>query len=542
MMPGTTEADRGKARASRGGQSEAVTPTAPNSDYLEREVKLGVDLDFVLPDLTRTKHVAKSEPLIEQEMRTAYFDTSEFRLWRRGISLRHRIGEVLGAGTWTAKLPCPGEGPTLDRMELSWSGPRESVPVEATRLIQGIIRSSPLHQIVELVTKRRRYLLSDLTGVPRGELDDDTVTVVGGIRDGLRFRQIELELGTGGDVLVAPVMKQLTAAGAHLGGEQKLAKAVDLPARSPQGTGPRMYKGSRVGDIVTCCIVTALDRLLDNDLLIRFDPSDPSVEGVHQARVATRRLRSELKLLSGALDSEWVTQVRVDLKWLGEALGQVRDADVLAGLFDGEDDGSSFDADGRNELRSNLEEQRRTQCRELAGVVSNNRYLALLDQLDTAAGHLPVDDGCQGKPPLTRSTIADRKAAKVLPKLVGKRWRSLRRTVRGAGSRPSDLELHGMRIRAKELRYAAEIAGPVIGKAAHRTAAAAEEAQNILGDHHDAVNAESWLRAQAMNGTTAASYSAGRLSAEQARRQWKLRRQWQPAFHKLDQKRLRRWY
>jgi CHAD domain-containing protein len=285
-----------------------------------------------------------------------------------------------------------------------------------------------------------------------------------------------------------------------------------------------------------------LDRLLDNDLPIRLDPSNPSVEGVHQARVATRRLRSELKLLGGAIDSEWVTQVRVDLKWLGEALGQVRDSDVLAGLFDGGDDGSSFDADGRNELRSKLEGQRRTCCRELAGVLSSDRYLDLLDQLDKAASNLPVDDARQGQRAPTRSTLTDRLAAKVLPKLVGRRWRSLRRAVRGAGNHPSDLELHGMRIRAKELRYAAEITAPVIGTAARHTAAAAEAAQNVLGDHHDAVNAESWLRGQAMNGTTAASYSAGRLSAEQARRQRKLRRQWQPAFHKLDQKRLRRWY
>lgn len=541
MVPGKTEADRVKARTSSGGEGESGNPTAPNAGSLEREVKLGVDLDFVLPDLTKAKLVATSERPIEQEMHTAYFDTSEFRLWRRGVSLRHRVGEEPGVGTWTAKLPRPSEGPTLDRIELVWFGPRESVPEEATRLMQGIIRSWPLHQIVELVTKRRRCLLSDLAGVARGELDDDTVTVVGGSRDGLRFRQIELELGTGGDVLVAPVVKQLTAAGARLGGEQKLTKAVDLPSRSSQDPGPRIHRGSRVRNIATGCISSALDRLLDNDLPIRLDPSNPSLEGVHQARVATRRLRSELKLLGGALDSEWVTQVRVDLKWLGEALGHVRDSDVLLGLFDGEDDGSPLDADGRNELRSKLQGQRRARCRELAGVLSSDRYLDLLDQLDKAASNLPVDHAHQGKRAPTRPTLADRAAAKVLPKLVGRRWRSLRQAVRGAGRHPSDRELHGMRIRAKELRYAAEITAPVIGKAARRTAAAAEAAQNVLGDHHDAVNAESWLRGQAMDGTTAASYSAGRLAAEQARLQGQLRRQWRPVFRELEKKRLRRW-
>jgi CHAD domain-containing protein len=80
----------------------------------------------------------------------------------------------------------------------------------------------------------------------------------------------------------------------------------------------------------------------------------------------------------------------------------------------------------------------------------------------------------------------------------------------------------------------------VIGKPAQRTAAAAEQAQNVLGEHHDAVNAESWFRGQAMSGSTAASYSAGRLAADQARSQRRLRQQWRPVWHKLDQRHLRR--
>jgi hypothetical protein len=64
----------------------------------------------VLPDLTKAKHVAKSERLIEQEMRTAYFDTSEFRLWRRGISLRHRIGDGAGSGDLDSKASLSQRG------------------------------------------------------------------------------------------------------------------------------------------------------------------------------------------------------------------------------------------------------------------------------------------------------------------------------------------------------------------------------------------------------------------------------------------------
>ena len=50
---------------------------------------------------------------------------------------------------------------------------------------------------------------------------------------------------------------------------------------------------------------------------------------MHKARVATRRLRSDLRLLEGELDPVWTRFTRGELKWLGEVLGVVRDIDVL---------------------------------------------------------------------------------------------------------------------------------------------------------------------------------------------------------------------
>ena len=514
-----------------------MTVALPDQGSLEREVKLKADPDFVIPSLA--KGVGAFEWRCEQHLRTAYFDTAEFRLWRRSITLRHRMGEEWGAGIWTLKLPAPSEGPLLNRTELTWSGSRVSVPDEAARLLLGITRRAPLRQVVELVTTRRRLMLHDSSGMLRGELDDDTVTVVGGDRNGVRFRQIELEIGEGGEALVDPVVKTLIGAGARQDGEQKLAKAVDLPDRSKGDPGVLIDRDSSVGDVVKLGIATALDRLLDNDYLLRIEPANPSIEGVHQARVATRRLRSELKMLGSALDSEWVHHIRRELQWLGAALGRVRDADVLAPLLEGDGDGSAFDSDGRKELRSKLDGQRRTHCAELALVLMDSRYLTLLDQLDEATHRLPFDEHRSGKS--NWSSLSDRPARAILPNLVGHRWKALRKMVRRAGRHPSDRDLHGMRIRSKELRYAAETAAPVIGKAARRTATAAEAAQNVLGEHHDAVGAEFWLRSQATEGPLAASYSAGRAAAQQAQSQRTLRHRWRSIWRELDRKKLRLW-
>jgi CHAD domain-containing protein len=215
---------------------------------------------------------------------------------------------------------------------------------------------------------------------------------------------------------------------------------------------------------------------------------------------------------------------------------------VLAVLFDGDGDGSSFDAEGRDELHSDLDGQRRTHCRELAGALADRRYLNLLDLLEEAADRAPSDESWLADGLSARSLSFDRPARKVLPRLVGQRWRALRREVRKAGPHPSDRALHSMRIRAKELRYAAESATPVIGGPARRTAMAAENVQNVLGDHHDAVSAELWFRTQARSATLAASYSARRLAAEQTRSQIKLRRRWLSVWHQLDQRQLRKWF
>src|SRR5213593_1468155 len=54
------------------------------------------------------------------------------------------------------------------------------------------------------------------------------------------------------------------------------------------------------------------------------------VEPVHQLRVATRRLRATLRLFRPVLPVALVRGARDDLAWLADAIGAVRDLDVLA--------------------------------------------------------------------------------------------------------------------------------------------------------------------------------------------------------------------
>jgi CHAD domain-containing protein len=522
---------------------------SPARDHVEREVKLTADLDLALPDLREVVGGTFRRP--ERELRAAYFDTPDFRLWERGITLRHRTGEEPGSGTWTLKLPEKSKGPTLDRTELSWAAPREEVPAAAQRLIRGLVRSAELRQVAELETVRRPLELHDRHGRPWAVLDDDTVTVHGGPRDGLRFRQVEVELagvaeqgdddGRGGHGGLDAVVDVLKGAGARPDDIPKVAIALGLPA----GERPDRIEvdaRSSLGTVVRASIDHALDGLLDHDYRLRLHPGDPAELDIHQARVATRRLRSDLQTYRAALDPIWVRHTRDDLKWLGAALGSVRDLDVLRASLSRRTDGSPIDAAGQRELLSHLAEERRVASRQLDFVLEGDRrYLLLLDRL-YAARQTPPFRVPQGERRRSRrAPMPESRARKALPPLVGQSWRSVRKEIRRAGHEPTNPELHRIRIKAKQLRYASEAAAPVIGKPARRTAAAAEAVQTVLGDHHDAVGAEEWLWNEALGASPWGSFAAGQLTSEQRRRQHKLARRWQKEWKRLKRRKVRAW-
>ncbi len=267
-----------------------------------------------------------------QQLRTAYFDTADGRLWDRGITLRHRITDDGAGGTWTVKLPHAAEGTTLERTERSWSGDRTEIPHRVDEIVRGLIRREPVQLLVELDTTRQRLALHDHNDRVVAEIDDDSVVVTGGPRDGLRFRQVELELHTVETSITRRVAARLEEAGLAVEDSPKLAKALGLPTSHPGS--PPTRRGSSLGDVVRAAIVDGLDRLLEHDWRLRLGLPE-AAHDVHQARVAVRRLRSHLKTFREVLDPVWVRHVRNDLKWVGVALGELRDDDVLAAHLDG---------------------------------------------------------------------------------------------------------------------------------------------------------------------------------------------------------------
>ena len=236
--------------------------------------------------------------------------------------------------------------------------------------------------------------------------------------------------------------------------------------------------GASTREMLAAIIASSVLKLAEQVPLL---PYGIDSEAVHQARVATRRLRSDMRTFRSLFNEEWAEGIRVELSWLADLLGEVRDADVLfdrmiAWLAD--IDGSPT---GRRVLLRALTARREGAQRRMLDGLATPRYPALLRRLSIAA-RSPVLSGA-----------ADEPAREGLPGFATVPWKKLRHAVGRLGDNPSDDDLHAVRIAAKRARYAAEAVAPVVGAPARRYAAAVAELQGALGDYHDSVVARQWL-------------------------------------------------
>ena len=492
----------------------------------EREAKLAAPSGFDLPELGGPDDGFLAEPQAPRRLTTTYYDTPDLRLARWGASLRYRPGEG-----WTVKLPDGQHGVLLVRAEHVFDGNGRRPPAEAVALVRAFVRTAQLSPAARMRTLRRPLELRDPTGGRLAELVDDEVQLLDGRRVTGRFRELEVELAADADAgVLDQVLDRLLQAGAQAAEPTpKYLRALNGRERvlGPEVDEPEADADASVETLLRHDLAAGTLRLFRHEAGVRVG-EDP--EAVHQARVATRRLRSTLRTFSSLLEPDWTNRLRDELKWLADLLGAVRDTDVLLGRFQ-EHLAALPAADaklGPRLLAALVEQRDAARTRLLAGM-DEPRYATLLDDLVAAAAAPALLPG------------ADRPAAEVMPPLVAKPSKRLRKAVKQAGDDPSDDELHQIRIRAKRARYAAEAVEPVIGKPAERFADAAADLQDILGDHHDAVVGEAWLRQAAGSARRDAALVAGLLIAAERASAAASRDGWRPVWKALDRKKLRAW-
>ena len=251
----------------------------------------------------------------------------------------------------------------------------------------------------------------------------------------------------------------------------------------------RLTKYTTAGEAVLAYLGMQAARLNALELAVREDKPD----SVHQMRATVRRLRAALQSFMGIVSEPDTRHLRAELKWLGGVLGSARDTEVLASHLHAGLAAAPMElvlGPAQARITAHFAPLEASSRKAVLDAFDSDRYKALR----AALGRM-LDN-----PPLT--PWAAEPAGTALPLALGRAYRRTRRRMRQASQAPAgqqrDVALHETRKAAKRARYAAEAAAPALGKKdgkkAHRLAKRMKKVQSVLGDHQDAVIAQTAAR------------------------------------------------
>ncbi|KJK41604.1 metal-binding protein [Streptomyces variegatus] len=438
--------------------------------------------DSGLPDLTGVAGVAAVVDKGVAHLDATYHDTDDERLAASSVTLRRRTGGS-DAG-WHLKFPIAPD--VRDEIHAPLS---DTLPDDLAALVRSRVRDRELLPVVRLRSDRDVRHLVDADGRLLAEVSVDTVHAerLTGRGGQAQWTEIEVELADGGEpALLDKVEKRLRKAGVRpSASSSKLARALEETAPGKRRTSAPARKPVTAGDHVLAYVRIQRDAIVELDPAVRRDAED----SVHSMRVATRRLRSTFKSFGKILDRTVTDPIGEELKWLAGELGLDRDREVLTdrltAALDEVPDGL-VRGPVAERLHSWSSAEHSGARGRLLGVLDSRRYLALLDTVDA----LIAD------PPLLKA--AGKEARTPIAKAVRKDFRKVSALIEQAADLETgtdrDVALHEARKKAKRTRYAAEAAGPVLGKPAKTMVKSMKALQNLLGEHQDSVMARQTLR------------------------------------------------
>jgi triphosphatase len=192
-------------------------------------------------------------------------------------------------------------------------------------------------------------------------------------------------------------------------------------------------------------------------------------EGVHQMRVALRRMRSAMAIFAGCMSP--ADDLREELVWLATTLGEARDLDVfLTQTLPPMQ--QQLPHAGLEILHRNALKAHRAAYAEIRAALDSQRYQRLLLRL---GAWLESGDHKKHEEPLAgfARDLLQKRHRKL--RQLGKRWHGMNAE-----------ERHAARIAAKKLRYAAEFfSGLFAEEKSKRYLRRLSDLQSILGDLND---------------------------------------------------------
>ncbi|HEX7077763.1 MAG TPA: CHAD domain-containing protein [Candidatus Eisenbacteria bacterium] len=458
---------------------------------IEREIKFrlpeGFDPARIREAVLAAGFRLEPAPPIAHEDR--YLDTDDWTLYRAGIALRVRVdgtrlrleaksirstsAEALVRAEWAQDAP-PGEPP--------WEA-LEPGPVAALlQPLAGLGVPEALRVRARIRNEREcfRWMEGDLE---LGSLTVDHVSAMNGAESpALRFEEVEVEErpGAAPDALLAVRRAVEEKLGIEANVASKLLTALaaaGIAAPEPDERHCAIHPADRLIDVAHKTFARHFARVLWNEPGTRLGV-DPDY--VHDMRVASRRLRSALEIFADAIPAETRDSFAGDLRWVGRALGRVRDLDVaLEHVAALEAEAPALERAAWAVFARSIEIERARRRVRLVERLDSARYAAFIAGARAWIG--------AGPPPAHTVPAGGVAAYGTASRLAAERTRAMEAAYEEAERSLEDADLHALRIAAKKARYACEFFGDLAGPGSAKRAKRIASLQDFLGAHQDRI-------------------------------------------------------
>ncbi|PPD47613.1 MAG: hypothetical protein CTY12_03700 [Methylotenera sp.] len=418
----------------------------------EVELKLSIDSKDA-PRLLR--HPAIANACIDipntHKLISVYYDTPDLKLLEAGISLRVRHV----SGCWIQSVKSTGRSLTGLHQRMEWENVIAANHPDYTKILDPVLIKlftdqklrNALRPIFQTEIRRSEWQLAFDNGDKIELALDLGQLVVDNKSESISEIELELKAGHTGRLFdlalelqkFIPLMLENSSKAqrgyAYLRTEPPVIFKAQMPKLSGNADARSAFK-----QIAQVCI-NQLQR--NEDMVLR----GTDVEGVHQMRIALRRLRSAFTLFRKVLGHENSAALLVEIGWLADTLGKARDLDVLITQTLPVVIAHFKHHKGLQMLRDKAITAQSEAYNEVRAALSSQRYHCLLL---TLAAWLESERWQENTRSAKNRLVIDIASAN-----LSRRYKQLLQ--RGEHlDQMTPQERHAVRIAAKKLRYAAE--------------------------------------------------------------------------------------
>ena len=432
------------------------------------------------PDFAGAFHDSTHETL-----NSVYFDSDDRFLRDHGLTLRVRHdGE---RRVQTIKTANKGSN-CFERSE--WEQAIEGDQPDLTRVMDTALGPiltddvrNTLKPVFETRIERMAYHLNGNDTAIALAIDEGQIIAPDG---SCPVSEIELELKHGNPAELFKIARAISdIVPAQLDVKSKSERGYELIEKTPvsaeKAYDPELSAGMSAGRAFTLIGRACLRHLVANEPATKIRDA----EGLHQMRVALRRLRAAISLFSDVVSDDRIDMIKTELRWLAREFGPARDLDtlfieVLKPLRKQHANEPGFVSVSKMFARKRLKSHRQAQ-----EAVQSARFRRLV--LDTAEW---VEAG-----PWSKSEEPLMRAGREMPIEIyaANQLSQRRKKIRRRGAKIGCLspeQLHRLRIQGKKARYAAEFFSSVYqgkksAKRSKKIISSLMQLQNCLGGIND---------------------------------------------------------